>query len=898
MEEEVDYWQEHVARLWRYRPLFEFAVILQRGQEALLADTIDTLSSQRHDGWRLSIYAETLPPTTDFEQPGSPIRWLTIPCADDVSRAINARIADEGAADWFVFCACGVQFAPHFLLACGDHIASHADCRLIFTDEDTIDGDGTRHTPLFKPAINTDLLRSTDYLGTVVVERQALIACGGVGQALDIAPYDIALRILEQGGETAFGHLPELLQHVTPAAFRRASGEALTRCLQQHLARSAIEGDVLAGEIPECIRHIRYRPPHLPHVSILIANRNQLAVFGRCIESLLKQTRYPFWEIIVADNDSDDPALLAYYQALTSALPGRLKIIPRSGQTCIATLLNEAAEASGGEFLLLLANDTEALHDDWLDIMMSHAQRPDIGAVGARLVSPVSGTLSHAGLVLGMEGSAGPVFLGQPALNYPGYLNRAICEQNYSALSGACLLLRKAHFVAVGGLDDTGFGSDYSDIDLCLKVRALGLRNLWTPYATLSHGGSSFSQDLSPMGNSRRQQAAYELARRWRRLLADDPAWNRNLSLASTTPQPEDELRVAWNPDYRDRLRVLGMPVVTPGQSEYRTFAPFRALNAARLAQCSAVCQPRPGHDRAPTPLELARLAPDTLLIHMPLDDVRLIALSHYHQLNQDVLRIYSIDDLVTDIPQDNPCHRTLPRDVVTERLRLGLAACDRAIVSTEALADLCRGMIADIRIVPNMLDGNIWRNLPIPRREQRLRPRVGWAGAQQHIGDLRFLLDVVQATCTEVDWVFFGMMPEGAAPFVAEFHEFVHRFEDYPAKLATLDLDLAIAPLAIHPFNEAKSNLRLLEYGILGWPVIGTDIFPFRTGNPPVTRVDNTVEAWTAAIRTKIADRQALAAEGQALQQWVVDRYMLEDHLDLWLDALQSASHPAGETT
>jgi len=209
----------------------------------------------------------------------------------------------------------------------------------------------------------------------------------------------------------------------------------------------------------------------------------------------------------------------------------------------------------------------------------------------------------------------------------------------------------------------------------------------------------------------------------------------------------------------------------------------------------------------------------------------------------------------------------------------------DRLIVSTEPLAETCRDLIDDIRVVPNRLMRDPWTRL-VSLRGQGRKPRVGWAGANQHQGDLALIETVVEALKDEVEWVFMGMYPERSRACVAEVHPPVG-IDKYPAKLASLNLDLAIAPLEINAFNEAKSNLRLLEYGILGWPVVCTDISPYRSHDTPVTRVPNEPEAWIAAIRQKLADPVVAAQEGQRLKQWVVDNFILEDHLDEWVRAL-----------
>ncbi|MBV5325130.1 MAG: hypothetical protein J0626_07610, partial [Rhodospirillaceae bacterium] len=288
------------------------------------------------------------------------------------------------------------------------------------------------------------------------------------------------------------------------------------------------------------------------------------------------------------------------------------------------------------------------------------------------------------------------------------------------------------------------------DIDLCLKIRRLGYRVVWTPHATLIHHGAA-SLNAEPAETRQQRSAilqseAYQLTKRWLPQLANDPAWNRNLSLSCTDPLPEAELAISWNPDFQDRPRLLWMPLASPGQAEYRSFAPLRALHESGLAQCSAICQPKPGQDRTPSPTELARLAPDTLIMHAPVDDVRFIGLLHSREINSEILRIYSLDDLITQIPVGSHVHKKLPSALITERLRLGLAASDRLIVSTEPLAEAYRGMIEDIRLLPNTLEANIWGGLQSTRRRGK-KLRVGWAGAQQHAGDLQFMLEVVKAT-------------------------------------------------------------------------------------------------------------------------------------------------------
>lgn len=867
--------------------LFELLMMLDPGAESLLADSIDSLAQQESDDWRLSIFSETAPPVPEFEASDSSVRWIWILPGQRRAELVDERLA-ASPADWLGFFECGTRFAPGCLRQISHHIAAHPDSRLIYADEDGIGLDSERCRPLFKPDFNLELLRSTDYVGNLVVERHTLLKAGGYSKTPGAENYDLILRVADACGDCSIGHLPEVLYHVPAAAFRRATDTAARQALRAHLGRRQIAAGITDGLLPSDSRRILYRHSETPRVSIIVPTRNRLDLLGPCVESLLKNTDYPDWELILVDNNSDDPAVNAYYDNLCAALPDRVHLLRHPGPFDFAAMNNRAAEEARGDYLLLLNNDTECIHDDWLTAMMAHAQRPDVGIVGARLLFPGSLRIQHAGVVLGLSGNAGHVFVEEITHDDPGYLSRAMVDQEYSAVSGACLLIRAALYREIGGLDEQAFKVSFNDIDLCLKACERGYRVIWTPFATLLHHGSAsqLADQQSPEKARAFRNEADAFHIRWQHRLTCDPAWNRNLSLSCTTPTLEDELAAPWTTDFQDRPRILIMPTSSMGAAEYRNIGPLRALHEAGKLHYAAVCQPATEKERAPSPVELARMAPDTLVMHAPVDNLRCLALLQYKVRNPGIFRIYSLDDLITNLPKDNPNYHALPAQVITERLQLGLAACHRMIVSTEPLLNTYRHLIDDIRLLPNRLSLRLWGDQRSLRRTGK-KLRVGWAGAQQHAGDLRFVLDIVKASYQEVDWIFFGMLPEGAKPYVAEFHDYVHRLNEYPAKLASLNLDLAIAPLEIHPFNEAKSNLRLLEYGILGWPVICSDILPYRTDNPPVLRLPNDAGRWLAAIRERVADPDALARDGDALQAWVRRNYILEDHLDPWFDAL-----------
>jgi glycosyltransferase involved in cell wall biosynthesis len=379
------------------------------------------------------------------------------------------------------------------------------------------------------------------------------------------------------------------------------------------------------------------------------------------------------------------------------------------------------------------------------------------------------------------------------------------------------------------------------------------------------------------------------MMQRWSsQILKDDPCYNPNLSLQKRNYNIDTNSPLRWHLDANIRTKCFGIPL-SGGSGEYRLRQPFDALSKFGLAQCQY-------GERTLGSSELARLAPNVLVIQNAFKEVELDYLKLYKEFMPEIKVIFLLDDLVQSVPEKSAQFRVFQgafRDA-TKRLRDALKYCDRLLVSTAPLEEVCRDMIDDIVTVPNRLSSELWLQLDVPNKVGE-KPRVGWAGAQQHQGDLELIFEVVKETAEEIDWIFMGMCPDEILPFVKESHDFVP-LDEYPQKLASLALDLAIAPLEMNEFNEAKSNLRLLEYGVLGWPVICTDIYPYQTNNPPVTRVVNTKEAWLEAIRTALANPEQTKQAGDALKEWVLAHYILEDHLDEWAEALYVEKLPEGQ--
>ena len=439
------------------------------------------------------------------------------------------------------------ELRPHALAEVVKTINHQPDLRLIYSDEDKIDEDGNRFDPYFKPDWMPDLLIGHNYLCHFSVCRaDTLHLIGGWRAGFDGAQdWDLQLRIVEQTPAAQIVHIPKILYHWRAVTGSTALAtnekqyvvEAARKAITEHFKRTSVKVEL----IHQPGNHWRARyalPLPIPLVSLIIPTRNGLTYLDRCVESILKKTSYPNFEIIVADNGSDDAETCAYLQKITKPASihtsdGRtivVRVLSCPGAFNYSAINNNAVHEARGEFVALLNNDLEVITSDWLEELVSHAARPGIGCVGPMLYYP-NNTLQHAGVVLGIAGHAGHAFKGLKR-GTPGYMNHARLVKNYSAVTGACLVVRKSTYEQVGGLDAANLAISLNDVDFCLKVHAAGYLNLWTPFAELYHHESATrGYEDSPEKMARFAREREVLRQRWLTLLERDPAYNPNLSL-------------------------------------------------------------------------------------------------------------------------------------------------------------------------------------------------------------------------------------------------------------------------------------------------------------------------------------------------------------------------------
>jgi O-antigen biosynthesis protein len=421
---------------------------------------------------------------------------LTAAPGANAAESLNTLLA-QARGEYVLPFGPGALLRPHALLDLALTLARQPSADVIYTDEDRIDENGKRGDPRFKPAWSPDVVQAHDYLGELKLLRTATVrALGGWRPQASAYHHDLVLRLAGQVAPDTIVHLAKVLVH----------GPA--------------NADTALIRLP-------YRVPKpAPRVSLIIPTRDNAALLETCINSIRAHTRYPDYEILIIDNGSVEEATKRLFARLTS--DPAILVLPRPGPFNFSGLNNSAVREATGSIIGLVNNDIEATEDGWLDEMVALAMRPEVGCVGARLLYP-DGRLQHGGIILGVGGVAGHAHRFASGAE-PGYLQRLRAVQNVSAVTGACLMVRKEVFDQVDGLDES-LTVAFNDVDFCLKVRAAGYLNLWTPFATLVHHESvSRGHDVTPAKARRFADEYAAMQRRWGAELLSDPYYSPHLT--------------------------------------------------------------------------------------------------------------------------------------------------------------------------------------------------------------------------------------------------------------------------------------------------------------------------------------------------------------------------------
>lgn len=412
----------------------------------------------------------------------------------------------------------------------------------VYTDEATFDSvSGQILRKALKPDFDPDYLRGMNYICHFTAFRRSLLDVVGVfDSAFDGSQdHDLFLRLTERAKRIV--HVPKVVYFwraepgsvaasVTAKPYAVKAGRA---AVAASLARCGLKGTVesVNQDHPTWYR-VRYEVSTPAHITVIIPTRNHCSDLKRCLDSIFTKSTYRDYDILIVDNGSDEKALLSYYEVIRERPD--VKVIHYDAPFNYSKINNFAVEHARGDYILFLNNDTEVIASDWLEEMLMFAQRPDVGAVGARLLYP-GGAVQHGGVILGLGGVAGHAFLNRSRKD-SGYMGRLTVPVEYSAVTAACLMMRKAVFEQVGGLCPE-LAVVYNDVDLCLKVRKAGLKIIWTPFAELYHHESkSRGSDLVGEKRIRAAQERHLFQRRWAfELAAGDPFYHPHFLLRQPT---------------------------------------------------------------------------------------------------------------------------------------------------------------------------------------------------------------------------------------------------------------------------------------------------------------------------------------------------------------------------
>ncbi|HBK44983.1 MAG TPA: glycosyltransferase family 2 protein [Xanthomonadaceae bacterium] len=534
-------WREQKPCNVRSGPLISVLLPVYDVPEQWLARAIDSVKRQRYQDWELCIADDCSGLTHvrrllgDAAASDARIKVVYREKNGHISAATNSALA-LAHGEYVAMLDHDDELHPDALSVIARSLRENPHWKYVYSDEDKIDEHGRRYDPYFKPDWNPELLLGQNYCCHLsVFETRLLREVGGFREGLEGSQdHDAVLRVTERLDASQIGHVPQVLYHWRAIPQSTAGGigaknyalDAGLRAIREHLARTRQPATVELT--PSGYYRIRRElPPRPPKVSLVIPTRDRAELLRMSVGSILERTDYADFEILVVNNQSGEPATLEYFREL-AAIPN-VRILDYDHEFNYSEINNFAVRHASGEIIGLINNDIEVITADWLTEMVSHACRPEVGIVGAMLYYP-DDTIQHAGVIAGIGGVAGHIYHRQPR-GHHGSMGRARLAQNMQVVTAACLLVRRAVFEEVGGLDPS-LRVAFNDVDFCLRVAQAGYRGVWTPHAELYHHESaSRGYEDTPEKMARFNGEVKFMLDRWGQSLERDPTYNPNLSL-------------------------------------------------------------------------------------------------------------------------------------------------------------------------------------------------------------------------------------------------------------------------------------------------------------------------------------------------------------------------------
>jgi len=534
-----------VAQL-KHKPVISIITPVYNIDPQWLDRCVQSVLEQYYPNWELCLYddASTKPATLDCLKKWSQLNDSRIKTKFGKTNQHIAGASNEAlkmaTGEFLILLDNDDKLSPNALYETVAALNQNPRLDYIYSDEDKINEDCQRSNPFFKPDWSPDLFLSMNYTCHLSVFRKSIVEeIGGFRKGYEGSQdYDLILRFIEKSQPEKIHHIPKILYHWRTLATSTSTGlgakdytvRTSIKALRDYLRRNKVEGEVTEGLSPGRF-YVKRHVIGNPKVSIIIPLRDQVKVLRRCVESLLKKTDYKNFEIVLVNNQSQEKETREYLKKL--AKDPACKVLDYNKPFNFSAINNFAARWSKSEYLLFLNNDTEAISPEWLTAMMSQIQRDEVGAVGGKLIYP-NGRIQHAGVVLGL-GIAGHAFKHFPEGN-EGYMSMANTIRNFSAVTAACMLVKKSAFQEVGGFDEKNFTVAYNDVDLCLRLRKKGYLIVYTPYAKLYHyeslsrGNDEDLQHHNPQKYQRVITERKHMLKKWKKWILNDPYYNPNLT--------------------------------------------------------------------------------------------------------------------------------------------------------------------------------------------------------------------------------------------------------------------------------------------------------------------------------------------------------------------------------
>lgn len=531
---------------FEWQPKFSIVVPLYKTPEKYLLRLIGSIQEQTYQNWELclsdgsgknSILGDVVKNAARGDQR---IKYIYHDIGLQISENTNAAI-EFATGDFIVFADHDDELTPHALYECVKALNKRRNIEILYSDEDKMTMDGNKFfQPHFKPDFNIDLLCTVNYICHLfVVKKEVIEQVGMLNKDFDGAQdYDFIFRCVEKAGRENIHHIPKILYHWRCHEDSTAENpesklyafDAGKRAIQEHYNRIGIKARVSKGEFLGLYR-TEFLREYDPLVSIIIPNKDHIDDLKRCINSVEQKDLYKNIEYIIVENNSTEEKTFTFYKELERDNP-RVHVVYWKGIFNYSAINNFGINKAKGEYLLLLNNDTEIINENCIEELLGYCMRDDVGAVGARLYYE-DDTIQHAGVVVGFGGIAGHCFVQQKR-GVTGYCHRIICAQDYSAVTAACMMVKRKAYDDAGGLSEE-LQVAFNDIDFCLKLQRAGYLVVYNPYAELYHYESkSRGLEDTPEKVARFNREIKTFEERWPEILKNgDPYYNPNLTLDS-----------------------------------------------------------------------------------------------------------------------------------------------------------------------------------------------------------------------------------------------------------------------------------------------------------------------------------------------------------------------------